>query len=344
MTQGPTRVVVCEDSRTYAAALRRTLEHGGDIDVVGSFTSAEAAIEALPRLEPDLVTMDLELPGMSGLEAVEQIMSMRPLPILVLSSHVGPTTPNAAAALAAGALDAVAKDDLDLLNPGGLAAAALRRRVKLLSRARVIRHPRARLNARKPRGADTRTIAAVGICTSTGGPPALATLLAGLPRSYRIPVLVVQHISPGFTEGLARWLDGAVPLPVSLAADGARLGPGVWIAPEGAHLVVQGGRLALDRTTQGGHHRPSGDALLLSLAKTFGSRAAAVVLTGMGKDGAEGARAVRAAGGLVIAQDEATSAVYGMSKAVADGGADWVLPLEEIAPRLRALSPENAKP
>lgn len=339
MTKELTRVVICEDSRTYAAALRRALEHGGEIGVVGSFTTAEAAIAALPKLRPDLLTMDIELPGMSGLEAVEEIMSAGPLPILVLSSHVGPTTQHAAAALAAGALDAIAKDDLDLLNPAGAAAGALRRRVRLLSRARVIRHPRARLNARTPRSADSRTVAAIGICTSTGGPPALATLLAGLPRSFQIPVLVVQHISAGFTEGLAKWLDGAVPLPVALAVDGTRLGPGIWIAPEGAHLVVRGARLALDTTTSAGHHRPSGDQLLLSLAKTFKSHAAAVVLTGMGKDGAAGARAVHEAGGLVIAQDEATSAVYGMPKVVADAGADEVLPLEAIAPRLRALEP-----
>ena len=343
MTQKPTRVVICEDSRTYAAALRRTLEHGGEIDVVGSFTTAEAAIAALPKLRPDLVTMDLELPGMGGLEAVEEIMSAGPLPILVLSSHVGTKTQNAAAALAAGALDAIAKDDLDLLNATGAAASALRRRVGLLSRARVIRHPRARLNARKPRTLDTRTIAAIGICTSTGGPPALATLLGGLPRSYRIPILIVQHISAGFTEGLAKWLDGAVPLPVALAVAGARLGPGIWIAPEGAHLVVRGSRLVLDTTTPAGHHRPSGDQLLLSLAKSFKSHAAAVVLTGMGKDGAAGAHAVRAAGGFVIAQDEATSAVYGMPKIVAEAGADQVLPLQEIAPRLRGFSPEGTK-
>lgn len=343
MTQKPTRVVICEDSRTYAAALRRTLEHGGEIEVVDSFTSAEALIAALPKLQPDLVTMDIELPGMGGLEAVEEIMSAGPLPILVLSSHVGPRTQHAAAALAAGALDAIAKDDLDLLNPAGAAATALRRRVRLLSRARVIRHPRARLKARKARTPDSRAIAAIGICASTGGPPALATLLGGLPRSFRIPVLVVQHISAGFTEGLATWLDGAVPLPVALAVDGARLGPGIWIAPEGAHLVVRGSRLVLDTTTAAGHHRPSGDQLLLSLAKTFKSHAAAVVLTGMGKDGAAGAQAVRAAGGLVIAQDEATSAVYGMPKVVAEAGADHVLPLEEIAPRLRGFAPAGSR-
>jgi two-component system chemotaxis response regulator CheB len=343
VTPEPTRVVVCEDSRTYAAGLRRALEHGGEIEVVGSFTTAETAIAGLARLKPDLVTMDLELPGMSGLEAVEQIMSSQPLPILVLSSHVGPTTTNAAAALAAGGLDAVSKDDLDLRDPAGAAAAALRKRVRLLSRVRVIRHPRARLSSRPPRGEDSRTVAAVGIVASTGGPPALATLLGGLPRSYRIPVLVVQHISAGFTDGLATWLDGAVPLPVSLATNGARLGPGIWIAPEDAHLVVRGGRLLLDRTTRSGHHRPSGDMLLKSLAQAYGARAAAVVLTGMGKDGAGGAGAVREAGGLVVAQDEATSAVYGMPKAVVEGGADWVLPLEEIAPRLRALSADAAK-
>lgn len=333
-------MVVCEDSRTYAAALRRTLEHGGEIEVVGSFTTAEAAIASLPKLRPDLLTMDLELPGMSGLEAVEEVMSTGPLPILVVSSQVGPRTQHAAAALAAGALDAISKDDLDLLDVTGAVANALRRRIRLLSRARVIRHPRARLNARTPRIGDSRTIAAIGICASTGGPPALATLLAGLPRSFRIPVLVVQHISAGFTEGLAKWLDGAVPLPVAVAADGARFGPGIWIAPEGAHLVVRGPRLFLDTTTSAGHHRPSGDQLLLSLAKTFASHAAAVVLTGMGKDGSAGAAAIRKAGGLVIAQDEATSAVYGMPKAVADAGADHVLPLAEIAPRLRSLASE----
>jgi two-component system chemotaxis response regulator CheB len=343
VTPEPTRVVVCEDSRTYAAGLRRALEHGGEIEVVGSFTTAETAIAGLARLKPDLVTMDLELPGMSGLEAVEQIMGSQPLPILVLSSHVGPTTTNAAAALAAGGLDAVSKDDLDLRDPAGAAAVALRKRVRLLSRVRVIRHPRARLSARPPRGEDSRTVAAVGIVASTGGPPALATLLGGLPRGYRIPVLVVQHISAGFTDGLATWLDGAVPLPVSLATNGARLGPGIWIAPEDAHLVVRGGRLLLDRTTRSGHHRPSGDMLLKSLAQAYGARAAAVVLTGMGKDGAGGAGAVREAGGLVVAQDEATSAVYGMPKAVVEGGADWVLPLEEIAPRLRALSADASK-
>ena len=132
------RIVVCEDSRTYAAALSRALRHDGDLEVVAVFPSAEEAIEALPRLQPDLLTMDLELPGMSGLEAVEHVMSLRPLPILVLSAHVG--VERAAAVIAAGALDAVRKDELDLIDPKGPHAVALRRRVRVpLRRGRSVR-------------------------------------------------------------------------------------------------------------------------------------------------------------------------------------------------------------
>jgi two-component system, chemotaxis family, protein-glutamate methylesterase/glutaminase len=339
-----TRVLVCEDSRTYATALRRVLEHDRDIEVIAVSPTAEDAIRALPRLRPDLVTMDIELPGMTGLEAVEQIMSVGPVPILVLSSYVDRGSKNAVAALAAGALDALPKDDLDLRNPGGAAALAFRRRVRLLSGARVIRHPRARLRAPVPAQQNGRRSASViGVAASTGGPQALATLLAGLPAGFPVPILVVQHIAHGFTAGLAEWLDSLAALPVRLAGRTALADPGVWIAPEGAHLVLRPPRrIALDRSALCGHHRPSADVLLRSLAETAGSGAVAVVLTGMGRDGADGLRAVRAAGGLTIAQDEATSAIYGMPKAAAEGGAELVLPLEEIAPRLAALKRERA--
>ena len=143
------RVVVCEDSATYRRALVRALEHDGRLQVVGAFETAEATLAALDSLSPDVVTMDLELPGMQGLEAVEEIMSARPLPIAVVSSHVGAQSEVAAAALAAGALEALPKNGLDLLDPTSVSAAALRRRVEVLSRARVVRHPRARL---RPRG------------------------------------------------------------------------------------------------------------------------------------------------------------------------------------------------
>jgi two-component system chemotaxis response regulator CheB len=332
----PPRVLICEDSRTYAAGLRRLLEHSGEFDVVGVCSTAEEAIASLTRLQPDLLTMDIELPGMSGLDAVEEIMSVRPLPILVLSGHVGRTTEIAAAALAAGALEAVAKDDLDIREPGGVAAAAFRRRLSVLSRARVIRHPRGRLKKRDST-APGRTASVVGICASTGGPQVLASLLAVLPAQYPIPVLVVQHISAGFTEGLATWLDRTVRTSVQVAEEGP-LGPGVWIAPEGAHLKLdRSGGLVLDRRTVRGHHRPSGDILFESIADAVGDAGVAVVLTGMGRDGAAGAAAVRARGGLAVAQDEASSAVFGMPKVAAERGADLVMPPAEIGDLLVGL-------
>ena len=266
-------------------------------------------------------------------------MSVRPLPILVLSSYGGGE--RAAAVLAAGALDAVRKDELDLLDPKGADAVALRRRVRVLAGARVIKHPRAHLWVTAAgAGSLGRSAAAIGVIASTGGPPALAALLGALPAHFEVPILVVQHIAHGFTEGLARWLDQTVPLPVALASDGQRLGPGVWVAPEGAHLVLRPGlRLALDTRASAGAHRPSGDILLTSMAESLGRLAAGVVLTGMGRDGALGLGRITRAGGLTIAQDASTSAVYGMPRAAAEAGAEIVLPLADIASRLLTLRP-----
>jgi two-component system chemotaxis response regulator CheB len=318
------------------------LEHDGTIEVVGVHGTAESAIAALPSVRPDLLTMDVELPGMSGFEAVEQIMSSQPVPILVLSSHVRRGGELAAAALAAGALEAVGKDDLDLTRPGGAAAAAFRGRIRVLARARVIRHPRAKLRrGRSKSTAPSRkrgAVEAIGIVASTGGPQALAELLAQLPAAFAPPLLVVQHMAAGFTAGLATWLDATVPVRVQLAAEGAPLGPGAWVAPEGAHLVLgEDRRLTLDRRTPG-MHRPSGDVLFRNLAERLGAHAVGVVLSGMGSDGAQGVAALSAAGGLTIAQDEESSAIYGMPKAAADAGAELVLPLPEIAPALLALA------
>ena len=335
------RVLVCEDSRVYAAALRRMLEYDGDITVAAVCGTATEAIAALPRIRPDLVTMDLELPGMDGLKAVDEIMNSRPLPILVISSHVGARTKKAAAALAAGALDAIAKDDLDLRDPGSPAGAAFRRRVKMLCRTRVIRHLRAALKVGSGPGYPARRASVIGMCASTGGPQILARLLAALPADYPIPILVVQHISAGFTEELAHWLDQTVPLPVAIARNDLRACPGVWIAPEGAHLKLTAkGRLSLDRHTIIGQHRPSGDALLGSIAVAAGRAGVAVVLSGMGADGAVGAAAVQDRGGLAIAQDEESSAVYGMPKVAVDLGVEIVLSPAGIAGSLLALGPE----
>jgi two-component system chemotaxis response regulator CheB len=201
----------------------------------------------------------------------------------------------------------------------------------------VIRHPRARLVPSTRRAAGPATTArAIGVCASTGGPQVLASMLRTLPEDYPVPLLVVQHIAEGFTTGFARWLDGEIPLSVDTPEGGEELTGGVWIAPEGAHLIlVPNETLELDRETVAAH-RPSGDVLLRSLAATVGSAAVGVVLTGMGRDGAEGLSAIRAAEGLTIAQDEQTSAVYGMPQAAADS-ADLILPPQAIGERLAAL-------
>jgi len=278
---------------------------------------------------------------MGGLDAVGEIMSSRPLPILVLSAYVGHASDRAAAALAAGALDALDKDDLDLREPAGAAAAALRHRIRVLSRARVIRHPLARLSAIPRSRADGRHASVIGMCASLGGPQLLMFLLKALPADYPIPVLIVQHIAAGFTEGLARWLDDAAEIPVRVAEPGTpTAGPGAWLAPDGAHLTLRAGRLALDRYTIAGRHRPSGDVLLAGIASAAGRTGVGVVLSGIGSDGAAGAAAIRTSGGLAIAQDEESSAVFGMPKAAIDRGVDVVLTPSRIAACLLGLQPE----
>jgi len=338
------RVLICEDSQTYAAGLSRLLARDPEIEVVGICATAEATLARLAQLEPKphLVTMDMELPGMSGSEAIELIMSAHPVPILVLSGGIERGSAQALASLGAGALEVLCKDTLDFRDPRGTDARAFRRRVKLLSRVPVLRHPRGALGRDRHTagGMGTpRSASVIGICASVGGPPALASVLAALPAHFAIPILVVQHITTGFTEGFARWLGDQVALPVRLAAPG-RIGPGIWVAPEGADLALGvAGQLVFDDVSVAGPHRPSGDVLLRSVAANARADGVAVVLTGMGRDGAAGLGEVRRAGGLTIAQDEASSAVFGMPRAAAEQGAELILAPAIIGARLRTLLP-----
>lgn len=184
----------------------------------------------------------------------------------------------------------------------------------------------------------------IGICASAGGPRALADVLGRLPGGFAIPILVVQHMTPGFLGQMVAWLDGNLALPVGLAGDGQQLAPGVWFAPDGTHLKLEATRrLRLDADPMPGNHRPSGDVLLSSLARVAGAQAVAVVLTGMGRDGADGLAAVAGAGGRTIAQDEHSSGVYGMPRAAAESGAKTVLSPTAIGDELVALERIGAR-
>jgi len=331
---GPRRVVICDDSRAYAAALKRFLEHDPEIEVPASFQSAEQMLPNLKRLDPDLITMDLAMPGMGGVRAIEEIMADDPRPILVLSAHAGKGSERAAEALAAGALEAMPKTGLRLDEPDNVWATALRGRVKRLASVQLkrrVRVERARPRKRLPRlPAANRPRSVVAIGTSTGFP---------------LPVLVVQHIAPGFAEGLVGWLDRKVPLPVRFAKARAPARPGVWFAPDDAHLMLDRSLcFVVDSVTERGPHRPSVDVLFESVASAAGTGVVGVVMTGMGRDGSDGVRAICAADGLVIAQDEASSAVFGMPKSAIDAGAGVVLPLGEIGAALRTLAAAGKSP
>jgi two-component system chemotaxis response regulator CheB len=267
------------------------------------------------------------------------------VPILVVSARADHGSEVAAEALAAGALEAVSKSRLPVSRPDDVWATAARGRIKRLARVQLQRRPRGGRPGPAKRHAVglERAVSMVGVGTSTGGPPALLSVLRELPSDYRVPILVVQHIAPGFGPGLVRWLSRQVALPVAFAESGAPCAPGVWFAPDGAHLLLDERRcFELDSETDRGAHRPSLDVLFESLAARAGATAVGVVLTGMGRDGAEGVEAIRAAGGLVIAQDEQSSAVFGMPRAAIEGGADLVLPLGDVGPTLRDLNPAKA--
>lgn len=356
----PLAVVVVDDSPVQRRFARAALEAENDFEVVGEARNGREAVALVRRLKPAAVLMDLDLPQMSGIEAIESIMASNPTPILVFSAFVdGADRSNALECLAAGAVDVLAKPGA--YETGTLAehAEVLRRRMRVAARVRVITHPRGRLRSQGLTGEQTGARTAVlarpvevdvaartdvkllVIGASTGGPQALLTVLRALPADLSQAVLVVQHMAEGFIPGLATWLDELVPLPVGVGASGHRLLPGtITLAPSGGNLLVQDSRLRVMCTPPepGQFHVPGVDATLLSVADALGPDAVGVVLTGMGRDGAIGLKAMRDRGAATLGQDEATSAVYGMpAAAFALGAVEVQLPVDAIAPALLAL-------
>ena len=361
MTKRPAkiRVLVVEDSLTVRKRMLEVLAADPDIEIVGEADDGKRGIELCQHLRPDVVTLDMMLPVMSGLAATEFIMAYCPTPILIVSASTNRGELfKTYEALAAGALDVLDKplgNELDDAWEQKLVVT-----VKLLSRIKVITHPRARLVTMgqppgyPPRDTQQRQalppagrLRAVAIGVSTGGPAALIDILRGLPHGFPLPILLVIHIGKLFAPAFADWLDGQSSIRVGYAADGDPLPPcgegRVLMASPDNHLVLRQGKLRLTQDPERHSCRPSVDVLFESMAQELGADCAACLLTGMGRDGAEGLLSIRRAGGRTIAQDEATSVVFGMPKeAILLGAAEQVLPLEKIASALGALSSGTA--
>ena len=343
------RVLVVDDSEVARRLLAEVLGRDRSLQVVGEAASGAEALRLAARLRPDVITMDVQMPGMDGLETTRRIMEQHPAPIVVVSGGHDPgDLAHSVRALEAGALTALRKPR-GPADPGFAAQAAeLVGTVKLMAEVKVFRRrpaaappgrPLPRPPADDAHRARQHRAELVAVGASTGGPAALATILRGLPATTPVPILVVQHITPGFDAALASWLDETIPLPVRLAGDGQPLRPGeVAIAPAGTHLGLSGaGRVELREGPPLGGHRPSATHLFASVAQVFGPRAVGVILTGMGSDGAAGLLELRRAGGATLAQDEASCVVAGMpAAAVAAGAVDQVVPLDELAARIAA--------
>ena len=340
----PLRVLVADDSAAARVLIRGILEADPELQVVGQAADGMEAVTMAGQLSPDVITMDVDMPNLNGLEATRRIMASVPRPIVLVSGVFPPDLDNSFRALEAGAVTLLEKPR----GPGSPSftreAAELVATVKLMAGVKLVRR-----NAPRPPGDGPAALATTGravapldlvaIAASTGGPPALAAVLRALPAGWTVPVLVVQHIGAGFDAGLVRYLDDCTPLAVILAEDGLRpQGPGVYVCPADRHLGVTAGRqLEVSTGEPIDGYQPSANHLFRTVAGVFGPAAAGVVLTGMGRDGADGLLALRQAGGLTIAQDQATSVVYGMPRqAVAREAVDAVVPVEGIAGILAA--------
>jgi two-component system chemotaxis response regulator CheB len=336
-------VMIVEDSPVVRELIADALGADPRLTVACAVDSAEKALRLLPRMSPDVISMDIRLPGMDGIEATRRIMEDCPTPIIVLAADSrNETTKSAMQALHAGALIVVEKPSIE----SAAAYAAMARRLcdqfVNMSEVKVVRQ---RFNGgfipyvRRVRSPSRSAVDVIGIVASTGGPAAVAKLLRDLGAIDVPPILIVQHMASNFIEGYASWLDSVSPLRVAIGHELEEPVPGrVYVAPGNCHLTYRAGQLRL--TAAGNHgHVPSGDMLFGSLAAHAGARALGVLLTGMGDDGARGLLDMRRAGSHTIVQNQATSAVYGMPGAAWElGAACEQLPIDAIADRIAGLA------
>jgi two-component system chemotaxis response regulator CheB len=339
------RVFVVDDSAFVRRALTRVLATQPGFQVVGVAESGAEALAKVPAADPDFVTLDVEMPGMDGLRVLPALLRWKPsLRVVMLSAHTREGATATVAALAAGAVDFIDKSAFNVMDLDFLRREVVDRMQALLpanGTAAAGGHP----TAPAADGAVPGELRQCELCVigaSTGGPPALQRILERMPARFPLPIVVVQHMPPGFTEAFAKRLDSLCRLRVREAAEGMRLTPGqVVVAPGGRHLRISSGlAVVLTSEPSEARHIPSIDVTMRAAARSRPGRVLGILLTGMGEDGADGMTTIRAGGGVTIAESESSCVVYGMPRAaIRRGGASLVLPLEEIAGLLAALSP-----
>ncbi len=328
-------VLVAEDSPVVRQLLVRILEADPELRVVGEATNGLEAVQLAEVLRPDVITMDIRMPKMDGVEATKLIMAECPTRIIVVSASLDSEESRPAfEAMKAGALVVVDKPRGFKHKKFDEISARLVKTVKTMSTVKVVTRWRI-INPVSRSSRKNYPFKIIAIGASTGGPAAITNILGKLSPDFGVPILIVQHMTPGFGSAFVDWLNDENSIPVKVAAAGDRLKPGqVYVAPDDHHAGVNGaGQIFLsDKQASHRHHRPSINYMFETVAKRYGSEALGILLTGMGKDGAKGLREIKQAGGETIAQDEASSIVYGMAKsAVALGGVDHVVSLDKIS-------------
>ena len=344
------RVLVVDDSAVLRQSLQLILESDVEMKVVGEAASGEEAITLTKRLRPDVVTMDIRMPHMNGLDAIRYIMAECPVPIVVVTSlDLDQDGGISVQAAKLGALS-ILRRPASIDEPGyNTFTARLIEQVKIMSDVKVVH--RSRVDDHVPdldddqvkptvQAGEMLLTQAIAIGASTGGPAALHKVLSALPEDFGVPILVVQHITFGFVDGLAEWLNDTCSLSVKVAEQGdAVRGGWVYLAPDDRHMQIDSqGHIVLIEEAAVNGHRPSITVLFESLARAYGKTAMAILLTGMGADGAAGMKLLREAGTTTIAQDEKSCVVFGMPKeAITLGAVEHVVPLERIAQTMVAL-------
>lgn len=337
------RVLIIEDSNVIRQFLKHIIGRDPRLEIAGAVESGEEALRILNKVAPDVISLDIRLPGINGFEVTRRIMSERPTPIVVVSASVESAdlqiTMNA---LQEGALTVLEKPTGVTSGEYAVLAERLCTQLAIISQVKVVRrHATARPITPMPRSPLFRLAGfrALGIVSSTGGPKALMEILPGLGENFPLPVLVVQHITSSFLEGFASWLQDTSPFAVEIVRDRRIPARGsIYIAAPDHHLRIEGGFVEVDQGYPVCAQRPSGTVLFESMAEALGNQALGVLLTGMGEDGAEGLVRLRQSGGHTIAEDESTAVVYGMpAEAVRLGGVSESLPLPAIAPRILEL-------